>query len=134
MNKNTSSPTQPIESPKRCIIHLQTPLLTPLPLRFPLQLLPSPRLPLLHQLKNPQIQRNPLPQPRRALRMIPLLLLIRRIRMDQRAQRAPIDDQPRDEGAELRGREEVHFEHGDGVWADGFVEEGVDAEFGDWCC
>lgn len=43
-----------------------------------------------------------------------------------------MDHQPRDEGAELGGGEEVDFEHGDGVRADGAVEEGVDAEFGDW--
>jgi len=32
----------------------------------------------------------------------------------------------------LRGREEVHFEHGDGVRADGLVPECVDAEFGEF--
>lgn len=52
--------------------------------------------------------------------------------MHQCTQRTPINHQPGDEGAELRGREEVDFEHGDGVGADGFVEEGVYAEFGDW--
>lgn len=107
------------------------PYLTPLPLflLFPLGylFLLLPPLPLPHQLKNPQIQRNPLPQPRRPLRMIPLLLLIRRIRMNQDTQRPPMDNQPGDERAELRRCEEVHLEHGDGVWADGLVEEGVDA-------
>lgn len=51
--------------------------------------------------------------------------------MHQRTQRAPINHQPGNEGAELRGREEVNFEHGDGVWAERFVEEGIYAEFGD---
>lgn len=64
--------------------------------------------------------------------MIPLLFLIRRIRMNQHAKRPAMNHQPRDERAELRGCEQVDFEHGDGVWADGFVEECVDAEFGDW--
>lgn len=64
--------------------------------------------------------------------MIPLLLLIDGIRMQQHAQRSPINNQPGDERPELRGREDVHFEHGDGVRAHGVCEEGVDSEFGDW--
>lgn len=59
--------------------------------------------------------------------MVPFLLLIRRIRMNQHAQRSPMDNQPRDERTKLRRCEDVDLEHGDGVWADGLVEEGVDA-------
>lgn len=85
----------------------------------------------LHQLKNPQIQRNPLAQPSRPLRMIPFLLLIHGIRMHQRTQRTAVDNQPRNKGAELSWRKQIHLKHGHRVWTDGFVEEGVDAEFGD---
>lgn len=81
--------------------------------------------------KQPQIQRQPLPQPRRALRMIPNLLALRiRIRMHQRTQRPAVDHQPGNKSPELGGCEQVHFEHGDGVRADGVVEEAVDAKFG----
>lgn len=58
-------------------------------------------------------------------------VLTHRAGMHQRAQRAPVDHQPGDEGAKLRGREEVDLEHGDGVWADGFVPDAVGAEFRD---
>lgn len=51
--------------------------------------------------------------------------------MQQRAQRAPPDHQPRDERAELLGREEVDLEHARVVRADRAVPELVDAEFGD---
>ena len=64
--------------------------------------------------------------------MIPLFFLINRIGMQQHAQRSAIDNQPRDERPELCWREDVHFEHGDRVWAYGVCEEGVDSEFGDW--
>ena len=100
--------------------NLQPPLLPPLLL----DLLP-------HNLKNPQIQRNPLPQPSRALRMIPLLLLLRGIRMNERTERATIHNQPRNKRPKLRGREDVDFEHCYRVRADGVREEGVDSEFGD---
>lgn len=52
--------------------------------------------------------------------------------MNQSAQRTAVDNQPRDESAELRRREEVDFEHSHGVWADGPVEEAVDAQLWDW--
>lgn len=69
--------------------------------------------------------------------MIPLLIRtlprygVDGIRVDQGAQRPAIDDQPGDEGAELRGREEVHFEHGHWVRSHRSVPELVDAQFGD---
>lgn len=68
--------------------------------------------------------------------MIPILiqhlaLLIDRIRMHERTQGPAVYHQPRNEGAELRGREEVHFEHCYWVRADGSLPESVDAEFGD---
>lgn len=108
--------------------------LLPLRLSLLLRLRLLPLLPFLHQLENPQIQRDPIPQPRRPLRMIPLLLSrsFGGIRMHQRTQRSPINHQPGDECAELRWCEDIDFEHGDGVGAEGSVEEGVDAEFGDW--
>lgn len=62
----------------------------------------------------------PLPDPR-----------LRRIRMHQRAQRAPPNTQPRDERAELRGRKQVHLEHGRRVGSDGLVPHAVDAELGE---
>ena len=42
-----------------------------------------------------------------------------------------MDHQPGDKRTELRWSEQVDFEHGDGVRADGTVEEGVDSELGD---
>ena len=66
--------------------------------------------------------------------MIPLILaLVDRIRMDQGTEWAPMDHQPGDEGTKLCRSEQINFEHGDGVRADGTVEEGVDSEFGDLC-
>ena len=92
-----------------------------------------------HRIKHTQVQRDLVPEPRRPLRVVaqlrlPLELpgpLGGRVRVDQRRQWAPPDDQPGDEGAELRGREEVHLEHGVWVGADGFLPEAVDAELGD---
>lgn len=52
--------------------------------------------------------------------------------VQQRAQRAAVDDQPRDERAELLGREQVDLEHGRHVRADRLVPDLVDAELGDW--
>ena len=56
--------------------------------------------------------------------MIPDLII--GVRMDQRTERTAIDYQPRYEGAELFGREDVDFEHGYGMWADRFVPDFVD--------
>lgn len=85
---------------------------------------------LLVQFKQSQIEWNPFPQPRRPLRMVPLIFAFHGVRMHQGAQRPAIDHQPRDERSELCGREQVDLEHSDGVWADGTIEECVDAEFG----
>lgn len=52
--------------------------------------------------------------------------------MYEDGKRAPVYGEPRDEGAELDGREEVDLEHGDGVRADGLVPESVDPQLGDW--
>lgn len=83
-------------------------------------------------LQNRQIQRQPLPQPRRPLRVISQLLPFRGgIRMQQRTERAPIDDQPRHKGPELRRRQQIHLEHGDRVRPHRPVKEAVDSEFGD---
>lgn len=87
--------------------------------------------PLPHQLKNPQIQRNPLPQPCRPLRMVSFFFRFHRVRVDQSAQRPAVDDQPRHERPELRRREHIHLEHGHRVRADRSVEEAVDAQLGD---
>lgn len=62
-------------------------------------------------------------------RMISLLVV--RIRMHQRAQRPPIDDQPWDESTKLRRREEIHFKHGHRMRSDGSIPKPVDAELGD---
>ena len=61
--------------------------------------------------------------------MIPQLII--RIWMNQRRQRAPINPQPGNEGAELLGREDVDFEHCYGVRTDWSVPDAIDAEFGD---
>lgn len=103
-------------------------------------LLPLPNLLLPHRIKYTQIQRDLIAQPRRPLRVVAQLRLRLegvgplgdRVRVDQRRQRAPPDDQPGDEGAELRGREEVYLEHGVRVGADWFFPEAVDPELGDW--
>jgi len=95
---------------------------------------------LLHPpklMKHPQIKRYRISQPRSPLRVIPVLILmvaccrINRIRMNERTQRTAIYDEPGDEGSELSGREEIYFEHGDGVRSDRFFPESVDAELGD---
>lgn len=57
--------------------------------------------------------------------------------VDEGAERATVDDEPRDKGAELGGREDVYLEHRHRVWADGDVPESVDAQFGNcggWEC
>jgi len=51
--------------------------------------------------------------------------------MHKGTQGAAIDNEPGDESAELRGREEVYFEHSNWVGPNGLFEEAVDAEFGD---
>ena len=86
-------------------------------------------------LENTQIQQNPLTHPDRPLRVISLLLLIllpicgyaNGVGMHQHAERPAVYGQPGDEGAELRGGEEVRLEHGDGVGPDGAVPEAVGA-------
>lgn len=74
-----------------------------------------------------RIQWDPISQPSGTLGMIALVLRLDRIGMDQSTQRAPIDDQPGNKGAELCGCEEVHFEHGHWVRANRFVPETVDS-------
>lgn len=59
--------------------------------------------------------------------MIPLLLRFHTVGVDEDAQRTAVDNEPGNKSAKLRGREEVHLEHGHGMWADRAVEEGVDA-------
>lgn len=69
--------------------------------------------------------------------MIPLLLLVLArhgvdgVGMDQGAERATVDDEPRDEGPELCRREDVDLEHGDRVRSNGLVPELIDAQFRD---
>ena len=99
----------------------------PEPTRLPQK--PLPRLLAPHLLEQRQIQGHLLAHPRRPLRMIPLLHV--RVRMDECAQRATVDDEPGDKGAKLLRREEVDFERGDRVRADGALADLVDAEFGD---
>lgn len=101
--------------------------------------LSRPRLLLLYDRKEQIIvKRQPLPHPDRPLRVIPQLRLSLRltlprfrVRMYENGKRAPVDGEPRDEGAELRRREEVDLEHGDGVRADGLVPEPIDPQLGD---
>lgn len=63
--------------------------------------------------------------------MIHFVLLLGRVRMNKDAQGSPMDNKPRDERPKHRRAENVDLKHGDGVWADGFVPEDVDAEFRD---
>lgn len=50
--------------------------------------------------------------------------------MNQGAQRTSVDDEPRNKSSELRGREEVHLEHGHRMGTDGAVPDFVNAKFG----
>ena len=61
-----------------------------------------------------------------------IALLIVRVGVHEGRERAAIDDQPRDESAKLRWREEVYFKHGKGVRPDGAIPDLVDPELGDW--
>lgn len=67
---------------------------------------------------------------------LPFIMLARLrvdgVGVDQRTEWTAVDDEPWDESPELGGGEEVYFEHGGGVRADGRVPESVDAEFGDY--
>lgn len=57
-------------------------------------------------------------------------LRVHRVGVDQDTERAAVDNEPGDEGTELRWREDIHFEHSDRVWADGLFPELVDAQLG----
>lgn len=57
--------------------------------------------------------------------------IIAGIRMHQRGQHAPVDDQPRHERAELLGREQVDLEHARHVRPDRPVPDLVDAQLGE---
>ena len=100
--------------------------------------LPRTLLGIHNLLEHTQIQHNLLSQPRCPLRMISLLLItlsrrrIHRIWVHQHAQGPTIDYQPWNECPELRWREEVDFEHRDGVRTDGHLPEAVDSELGNW--
>ena len=89
-------------------------------------------------MKHAQIKSNRISQPRSSLRMISILIClfaghsINRVRVDERTQGSTMYDEPGDERSELCRREEVHFEHSDGVWSDWLFPETVDAEF--WDC
>lgn len=67
-------------------------------------------LPLVLQLlEDAKVQGDTIAHPGRALRMVPICIAC--IRVDQRRQRATIDDQPRNKGTKLRWREDVDLEH-----------------------
>ena len=51
--------------------------------------------------------------------------------MQQGGQRTTVYDQPWDESSELSWGEDVDFEHGYGMWANGFIPNPIDAEFRD---
>lgn len=51
--------------------------------------------------------------------------------MDEGAERAAVDDEPGDEGAELGGREEVYFEHAHRMRSDWLRPYLIDTQFGD---
>lgn len=99
---------------------------------------PHPSLPL-QLLKDPNIQRHPLPQPNRPFRMVPQLPLplaqpvpfVHRVGMHQHRKRAPPNRQPRHKRPELRRREQVHLKHGDRVRPHRPVPHPVDAQLGE---
>lgn len=105
---------------------LSLPILLP---AHPLRHLPQLPLQLLHPPEETQIKRHSLPQPHCSLRVIPLI--IASVKVHEYAERTTMDHQPRNKGAELGGREDVHLEHGHCVRADGLRVEAVGAEFGD---
>ena len=84
-----------------------------------------------------RIKYHPLPQPRRPLGMVPLLVRIfpsygvNGVGMQQGTERATVDDEPGNEGTELCWREDVHLEHGHWVRPNGLIPELVDAQLGD---
>jgi hypothetical protein len=61
-----------------------------------------------------------------------VLVVVVGVRMDKGAQRAPIDDEPGDESAELGRSEDVHFEHRQGMWSDGPIPDLIDPKFRNW--
>lgn len=63
--------------------------------------------------------------------MIALILWFDCIRMNESTKRAPIDNQPRNEGSKLRRREQIHFEHGHRVRSNRPIEESVNPKLGD---
>lgn len=52
--------------------------------------------------------------------------------MQQCRQGTPIDNQPRNEGTELSWREQIHFEHGNGMRAHWLVPYSVHAQLRDY--
>lgn len=87
---------------------------------------------LLRSVKLGQVKRHLVPQPRRPGSVVSELVSPVRpglicVRMDQYRQLAAMNDEPRDEGAELCRREEVHLEHRVRVWADRLLPEPVNA-------
>jgi hypothetical protein len=57
--------------------------------------------------------------------------IIPSVRVYQRTQRAPMDDQPGHERSELCWREEIHFEHSHRMWTDGTIPDLVYSELRD---
>lgn len=58
-------------------------------------------------------------------------LFLTGVGMNERRQRATVDDQPRDEGSKLLWSEKINLEHANGMWAKWSVPNFVDAELRD---
>ena len=83
-----------------------------------------------HAVEWSQVQRHGVAHPRGALGVI--ALVVAGVGMDQGRQRASMDHEPGDEGAELQRREDVDFEHAHRVRSDGVMPDAIDAEFGEF--
>lgn len=85
--------------------------------------------PLQHPSEQANLKRERLPKPSSTLCVISNV--IASVRMQQRRQGTPIDNQPRNEGTKLSWREQVYFEHGNGMWAHWLIPYSVNAQLRD---
>ncbi len=80
-----------------------------------------------HPGKKGQIQWHLFTHPGRSLRVIPFLVI--GVGMHENTQRTAVDDQPRNERAELSGGEHVDLEHGQRMRTDGTIPDLVNPQF-----
>lgn len=95
-------------------------------------------LPFCQFLEQTQVQWHTITHPCSSLCMVSLLFFmlagdrINTVRVDQHAQRATVNNKPRDESTELGGCEQVYFKHRNGMWSNWHFPKFVDAQF--WDC